>query len=258
MRVFREMIDDDPSDPFARDDLAWAIWQCASLHYNPAALALSNEELAIEEQLVKEYPDSIEFRRDLSNALQFNQRLAITLSPTPQTAEKALAAFQRILTLRQAVLADLLSNRPEALQPQRPSHSEARLIYPGIMYTKRDVALAFEFAADTYVLQKDWPNAAGMYDQSASIYKELVESSPASATFADELAGEFLSRLIAARHANDRDGVVAWSRDAMEFWKRQAGSHLDLPFLRQQADDAAASNARIDQWFAARPPSTQP
>jgi eukaryotic-like serine/threonine-protein kinase len=258
MRVFREMIDEDPSDPFARDDLAWAIWQCASLHYNAAALTLSNEGLAIEEQLVKEYPDSIEFRRDLSNALQFNQRLAITLSPTPQNAEKALAAFQRILKLRQDVLADLLRDRPEALQPQRPTHSEAHLIYPGIMYTRRDVALAFEFAADTYVLQKDWPNAANIYDQSASIYKELVESSPASATFADELAGEFLSRLIAARHANDRHNVVAWSRDAMEFWKQQADLHKDLPFLRQQADDAASSDARIDQWFAARPPSTQP
>ena len=87
--------------------------------------------------------------------------------------------------------------------------------------------------------------------------KNCWNPAPASATFADELAGEFLSRLIAARHANDRHGVVAWSRDAMEFWKQQADLHRDLPYLRQQADDAARSDARIDQWFA-RLPSTQP
>ena len=150
MRVFRELIEDDPSDPFARNDLAWAIWQYASLHYDAAALTLSNEGLAIEEQLHNEYPASVEFRRDLSNALQFNQRACtITLSPTPQNAEKALTVLQRILDLRRAVLTDLVNDRPEARQPQRPSHSEAHLIYPGIMYTRRDVALAYEVPAET-------------------------------------------------------------------------------------------------------------
>ena len=55
--MFRQLVAEDPADPFARDDLVWATWLYRRLHRdlnNPAVSSISNEGLAVGEQLVRD------------------------------------------------------------------------------------------------------------------------------------------------------------------------------------------------------------
>jgi hypothetical protein len=110
---------------------------------DPEASSISNEGLAVGEQLVHDYPASVEFRRDLANALVINEARAMRSNPTAAEAEHALSVYQRILSLRQGILADLLANRPEAFQPQRPTDSEAYMVFPSVLYAKCDIGWSF-------------------------------------------------------------------------------------------------------------------
>ncbi len=151
--MFRQLVAEDPADPFARDDLVWATWLYTRLHpdlNDPAVRNISNEGLAIGEQLVRDYPASAEFRRDLANALEINEARALKSNPTPAEAENALSVYRRVLSLRRATLADLLADRPEALQPQRPIESEARMVFPSVLYGKCDIGWSYELADAAY------------------------------------------------------------------------------------------------------------
>ena len=98
---------------------------------DPEVKEISNEGIAIGEQLVREYPASAEFRRDLANALEISEYRALKSGPTPEEAEHALSVFRQVLGLRQAILADLLAGRPETFQPRCPIDAEATMVYPG-------------------------------------------------------------------------------------------------------------------------------
>jgi hypothetical protein len=216
-----------------------------------------NEAIVIGEQLVQEYPASAEFRRELANALNVKSLILLNPNPSSQSATRAMPFCRRGLELDEALCADLKSNRPEVLQPERPAADEARIVGDSPMWAEFDVALKSYFLANVYQVQGDWRHAAEMDDQSASFYKDLVEHSPSVATFTEGLVNAFRRRVQAAEQGNDRQQATAWSQDAVAFWNRQVELHPDLPVLKNYADDAAKQDAQAAQWLAA-PASTQP
>jgi len=257
IQIFRSLVAQNPSDPFARDDLVWALWRVARYLGHDEAMADVNEAIAIGEQLVQEYPASVEFRRELANALNVKSMVLLhPVNPTSQTAAQAMPFCRRGLELDEALYADLKSNRPEVLQPERAAADEARIVGDSPMWAEFDVALKSGFLANIYEVQGDWRHAAEMSDQSTSFYKDLVEHSPSVATFTERLVSAFESRVQAAEQGNDRQQAAAWSKDAVAFWNRQMELHPDLSLLRQYADAAAKQDAQVAQWLAN--PSTQP
>jgi serine/threonine protein kinase len=263
--MFRQLVAENPADPFARDDLVWATWLYTRLHddlNDPAVSSISNEGLAVGEQLVRDDPASVEFRRDLANALEINEFRAMKTNPTAAEAEHALSVYHRILSLRQAVLADLLVNRPEAFQPQRPTDSEAYMVFPSVLYGKCDIGWSFELADAAYRQMHDWHDLAAVYDQSTVIWKDVVEHSPSVAEFASTLFEVFQNRIDAAKLDNDRRDAALWARDPVQFWQRQMELHPDVPFLSQLAADAVKEELDVAQWLAqtasTQAASTQP
>jgi serine/threonine protein kinase len=263
--MFRQLVAEDPADPFARDDLVWATWLYTRLHddlSDPGVSSISNEGLAVGEQLVRDFPASVEFRRDLANALEINEVRAMKSNPTAAEVEHALSVYHRTLSVRQGVLADLLANRPEAFQPQRPTDSEAYMVFPSVLYGKCDIGWSFELADAAYRQTHDWHNLATVYDQSTVIWKDVVEHSPSMAEFAATLVDVFHNRIDAAKLDNDRRDAALWARDAVQFWQRQMELHPDVPYFPRLTDDAVKEDVEVAQWLertgSTQAPSTQP
>jgi len=198
IEIFRSLVAQDPGDPFARDDLVWALWRITRYLGENEATTDVNESIAIGEQLVHEYPASAEFRRELANALFVKSQVLLTTNPTPQSAAQAMPFRIRGLELQEAILADMKSNRPETLLPERPKEDEARMVSTSPMWAEFDVALHCYFLANLSEVQGDWRHAAQMHDQAAPYYKDLVEHNPSVATFTKELVDVFNKRVAAA------------------------------------------------------------
>jgi tetratricopeptide (TPR) repeat protein len=262
IEIFRGLVAEDPSDPFARDDLVWALWRI-DRYINPAeGMTMVNQAVAIGEQLVQEYPASAEFRRELANALAVKSFLLLGDKPTARSAADAMPFRRRCLDLDEAIWADLKSARPEALLPERPRGDEGRIFGNSPMWAEYDVAWHSNSLANLYMLQGDWSHAAETEDQAAQYYKDLVEHNPSVATFTLELVDVFHGRIDTAEHGNDRKQAAAWSADALAFWNRQVELHPDLPDLKTYADTAMKSDAQVAKWSAqpasAPAASTQP
>ncbi|HZZ28879.1 MAG TPA: hypothetical protein VFE46_12830 [Pirellulales bacterium] len=258
IETFRSLVAEDPSDPFARDDLVWALWR-TTRYIDPAeALQDVNESIALGEQLVRCYPASAEFRREVANALNVKSIVLLSSKPTPQSAAAAMPFRVRGLELHKAIWADMKAARPAIFQPERPQGDEARIvsISPSPMWAEFDVALLSDFLANLYQVQGDWPHAAEMDDQATLFYKDLVEHNPTVATFTRELVYVFNGKIEAAKQDNDRQQVAAWSKDAVAFWNRQLDLHPDVPDLKKYADDAAKQDSEVAKWLAT--PSKQP
>jgi tRNA A-37 threonylcarbamoyl transferase component Bud32 len=259
--IFRKLVAENPSDAFARDDLVWALWRIVR-YLDPAeAIAKVNESIAIGEQLVQEYPESAEFKRELANALFVKSQAMIARRPTPQNTAAAMPFRIRGLELQKEIWADMKAGRPAIYQPERPEGDEARMVSISPMWAEYDVALHSDFLANLYKAQGDWPHDAEMEDQAAQYYKDLVEHNPAVATFTVELAAVFNGRIEAAEHENDRQQVAAWSKDAVAFWNRQLDLHRDVPDLKTYDDDAVKEDAEVTRWLAQQPTTratTQP
>jgi tRNA A-37 threonylcarbamoyl transferase component Bud32/tetratricopeptide (TPR) repeat protein len=256
INIFRSLVAENPSDPFARDDLVWALWRIDRYLSLPEAQQDVNESISLGEQLVREYPASAEFRRELANALFVKSQILIGPNPTPLSTAAAMPFRIRGLELHKAIWADMKAARPKILQPERPEGDEARIVSISPMWAEYDVGLHSEFLADLYKAQGDWPHDAEMDAQAAQYYKDLVEHSPTVATFTKALVEVLNGRVEAAEHENDRQQVSAWSKDAVAFWNRQLELHPDVPDLKAYADDAAKSDAQVGRWLA-QPPSTQ-
>jgi tetratricopeptide (TPR) repeat protein len=250
IEIFRRLVAENSGDPFLRDDLVWALWRTARHVDMAEALSAVNESIALGEQLVREFPASAEFRRELANALNVKSHALLGRSPTPQSAAAAIPFCAQGLELHKAVWADMKAGRPAIYQPERPEGDEARMVGISPMWAEFDVALHSEFLADLYKVQSDWPHAAEMYDQAAQYYKDLVEHNPTVANFTGDLGVVFNARIEAAMHQNDRRQTAAWSKDAVAFWNRQLDLHPEVPVLKSYADDARTKDAEVAKWFA--------
>jgi tetratricopeptide (TPR) repeat protein len=250
LAIFRSLVAEDPSDPITRDDLVWALWRLSPYVDNAEGLALADEAIEIGEQLIKEFPDSAEFRRELANALIQKAGRLLGDKATARSAAEALPFRLRALELNKATLADLKANRPEALLPARPEGDEANTVSESPMWAEFDLAIHSASVANLYRVESDWHHAAEMEDQSASFYKDLVEHNPAVATFTLQLANVLNHRIDTAEHENDREQVAAHSRDAVTFWNRQLDLHPEVPVLKECADDAVKAEREAAAWLA--------
>jgi len=259
--IFRSLVAEDPNDPFARDDLVWALWRLSEYTDPAQGLSLASEAVAVGEQLVQEYPVAADFRRDLANALRMQSYFLLGDKPTLKSAAQAMPARRKALDLDAAILADLKAGRPEALQPERPNGDEGRMFTDSPMWAEFDVGDNSHGTARLYRLQGDWNHAAEMDDQAAPFYKDLVEHNPSVATFTTELVQVFNRRVEAAEHENDRAHVAAWSKDAVAFWNRLLELHPDISDLKTYANDAQKADSEVAQWLAGastQASSTQP
>jgi serine/threonine protein kinase len=256
IEVFSSLAADDPKDPFARDDLIWALWRLVEIVKSPEAAQLANQAAAIGEKLVEEYPASAEFRRDLANALTESSAIW-DANPTPQALADALRCRQRSLELVEAVSADLKSNRPEAFLPERPKDDQARMAGVSPLWAEYDVADKTMGVGWDYILQKDWPDAAVTYDQAVSSLKDLVEVNPSVATFADDLRLAFTYRVACASHAHDLKKAAAWAKDAMAFWNHLMELHPEIPKLRTWAGYGIELDLEVGRLLS-KGASTQP
>ena len=251
--IFKSLVAEAPGDPFMRDDLVWALWRLSG-YVDPAeGLRLANEAIAIAEQLVREYPTSAEFRRELANALSMKAYQVLNDKVAPQSATEALPFRLRALELNKASWVDLKANRREARLPERPEGDEERTVRDSPMWAEFDLAIHSHAVAALYGMQSDWRHAVEMEDQSASFFKDLVEQNPAVATFTVQLESAFRVRIDSAEHEGDRRQVAAYSRDAVAFWNREMDLHPDVPVLRDCAEDAAKTEAAAAQWLSQRP-----
>jgi tetratricopeptide (TPR) repeat protein len=250
IEIFRSLVAENPGDPFLRDDLVWSLWRIGRYVDLAEGLSTVNESIALGEQLVREYPASAEFRRELANALNVKSHALLGRQPTPQSAAAAIPFCAQSLELHKAIWVDMKAGRPAIYQPERPEGDEARMVSISPMWAEFDIALHSEFLADLYKAQGDWPHAAEMYDQAAQYYKDLVEHNPTVANFTGDLVVVFNARIGAAKHENDRRKAAAWSKDAVAFWNRQLDLHPDVPALKGYADDATKADAEVAKWLA--------
>jgi hypothetical protein len=250
IEIFRSLAKEDPSDPFARDSLVWALWRTSAYIDFDDGKAMADESVAIGEQLVRQYPESADFRRELANALRMKAGFAVRPSATSEAQSESIAIRARSLQLEEAILTDLQANRPEALQPERPKGDQARIFTNSVMWAEYDVADNSRNIARVYFSQSDWHHAAEMADKSASFLKDLVGNNPAIATFTLELAEVFQLRSAAAWRDSDRNQAVAWSNEAVAFWNRQVELHPELPTLKTNADDAQKMDAALAKALA--------
>ncbi len=250
IEIFRSLVAENPGDPILRDDLVWSLWRIGR-YVDPAeALSMVNESIALGEQLVREYPASAEFRREVANALNVKSHALLGLQPTPQSAAAAIPFCTQGLELHKAIWVDMKAGRPAIFQPERPEGDEARMVSISPMWAEFDVALHSLFLADLYKEQSDWPHAAEMYDQAAKYYTDLVEHNPTVASFTGDLVSVFNARVEAAMHKNDRRQAAAWSKDAVAFWNRQLDLHPEVSVLKTYADDAMKKDAEVAKWLA--------
>jgi tetratricopeptide (TPR) repeat protein/tRNA A-37 threonylcarbamoyl transferase component Bud32 len=206
--VFEALVREGPDDPLARADLAWALWETTWGPPDPRWLTLSERALAIREQLVKEFPHSAEFRRDLANSLHIH---ALHV----QDPGAALAVLSRVISLREALVADMEQKLPSIWQPLRPRGSEALLVRPSLLWTKRDVAWGCADAARDHAELKQWPEAIALSDRAVGIYRQLVEENPSVRQFISELVEASIYNATAEEAAGNADAAQARLRDAM-------------------------------------------
>jgi tetratricopeptide (TPR) repeat protein len=230
--IFDALVDETPNDPLARADLAWALWETSFNVDVAVSRAASVRALAIREQLVKEFPQSAEFRRDLADSLHRH----ITFLRDDHAA--ALAMLSRATDMRTALVADMERHLPAIQLPMRPRDSEA-IVRPSLIWTKRDVAYGCTEAAYLRGQLKQWPEALALCDRAVGIYRPLVEQNPSIGRFIKEL-GDAAGYGAAAEQASGNAAAA------------QARRLETITFLRARlpSDDPELADALAEFTFA--------
>ena len=209
--LFEELVAESPGDPLAHSDLALILWLSGT---RPTHEADRQRSLAIREQLVKEYPYSAEFRRNLANSLHVKARRIFDTN-----LDQALALIERATVLRRAVVADIETKLPGALLPARPRDSAAHLQKVTLIWTKRDVAYGPREAAGWCLKQHRYKEALTYADQAVKELRVVVQHNPAMGTFTAELGSAFNTSWEAARNLGDLEGVKKREADAIDYWE---------------------------------------
>ena len=208
--IFEHLANEDPDDPFARCDLALALWQSAFYTSGSNRWIVAERALALREQLVKQFPQSAEFRRDLANSLQDH---AYDLNDT----KAELKMLGRAAALRESIIADFGNHVAAIWQPARPHGSEALLLRPSYMWMKRDLALGYAFEARLYMRLNPATEAMARFDNAAKIYRQLVEQNPSMHEFVDEFVGALNGSAQAADRTGDPERATAYRKEALGF-----------------------------------------
>jgi len=221
--IFERLVSEDPSDPLARADLAWALWDTGWSDAPSNRLAVAERSLAIREQLVKEFPESADFRRDLANSLQQN---AIHLT----NVDVQLALFTRATEIRERLLADMDKHLPGLWLPARPRGCEAWLLRTSYLWTQRDVARGLGRIAHGNVALKNWTTAMSLLDRALTTYRKLVEQNPSMADFNNELVDILNDSRVVSIKLGNHEAELAFANEALAFARR-------LPNAKQRVSD---------------------
>ena len=205
--IFEALVDEAPGDPLARADLAWALFDSTWAGINDA----SARGLAIREQLVKEFPQSAEFRQGLADSLQRHASLL------QDDHDAALAMLSRATDLRTALVADMEQHVPAIWLPSRPRDSEALLLRPSLVWSKRNVAYGCTAAAYQRGQLKQWPEALALSDRAVDIYRQLVEQNPSIGQFIREFLDASDYGATAMEAVGDTSAAQARRLEAIDF-----------------------------------------
>jgi serine/threonine protein kinase len=216
LAIFEALARGSPNDPLARADLAWAIWQGSWYSTGTQSFSLSERALAIREQLVKEFPRSAEFRRDLANSLQGQGRSLARDDPAA-----AIVPVMRSIELRAALIPELGQRTPEIFQPLRTLSSEARILRTAVHWTKRDLAVGYMQAAHLRGLLGQPAEALTFADRALDIYRPLMEQNPSIARFTVELAEALLYGAQLAQQTGDANGARDRRTQSLGFLRAQ-------------------------------------
>ena len=214
--IFERLALEDPGDPFARLGLVWALGlgEFKSLD-TPEKVAMSERRLTLLEQLLKEYPQSAEIRRDL----------ATQLAAYPVPGENAsdsrakLVRISRANELRAGYLAALERLDPAARTPLHPRDSGSRTLRPTVVYGKFDLANGWRVESQVLAQLKRWPESGSFADRATDLSRGLLEENPSVKTFAGLLSLCFSNRVEVAEKSGDQTGAQVHRLEADNFWR---------------------------------------
>ena len=215
--IFERLVNESPEDPYARLGLVWALGidAAAVLPDDPEKLSKSERRLALLEQLVKEYPHSAEFRRDLANQLAWYPAAGEKTGDD----EATLARTSRANELRAAVVAGWEQNDPDIQKPLPPKDSEASVLRPSLLWAKIDLAYGWQRQSEQLAHLKRWPEAAAFADRSTALHRDLLDQNPSLKILAAMLDSAFTNWVQVAEQAGDPAGAQAHRSAAEQFWR---------------------------------------
>jgi serine/threonine protein kinase len=237
LAIFEMLVNEDPADPFARTGLIWALNMQGSAKSGVRDLD-GRRSRVLAEQLVKEYPHSASFRRDLANQLSWFACDSEGRSLTNRDGSLDLGAYVtnlfRANAIRAGVIADLQQQNPEIWLPAAPRDGEDQLLRPSVLWMKRDLAVSWSWAAENEEALKQWPQALALADRSAALYRELVEANPSMVQFARELKVALTDGVRIAQSSGDLAGARTRQAAADDFWQKHAEAKANVEVARRE------------------------
>jgi serine/threonine protein kinase len=214
--IFEALIREDPRDPFARIGLAWALGLTLDGHMpnDPERNPKAQRRLELLEELVKEYPHTAEFKRDLANELANHAKPGM-----PGNDEQKLAWITRANDLRVEILAALEKNDSSVLEPAPHKDSVERILRPTPLYAKFDLANGWRNQADLLGRLKRWPEGLAVCDRAVAEWSELVDQNPSVQNFIHFLDLSFAEAVHLAEDSGDKAGAERRRQAAENFWR---------------------------------------
>jgi serine/threonine protein kinase len=225
LTIFESLYHENPDDPLTRSGLVWALGLAQPWNNSdPEYVSSSKRRLALLEELVREFPLSAEFRRDLANQLSWSPPSVIN-----GTGDAAgyLADLTRANELRAALVSDMEKKNPAIWLPHRPKDSEALLLRPTLVWTRRDLARGWLWAGIECQQLGRPAEALDLIDRSTAMYRLCVEENPSMTKFSTELRFAFDQGVVAAFAAGDAAGAQQRRQAAVDFWRKQAAANAN-------------------------------
>jgi len=227
LAIFESLANENPADPFARTGLIWALnMRSAGLRY-----LFSDDgkrSRAIAEQLVKEFPLSVTFRRDLANQLSWyavdSEGHGLTNLDGGLDHAAYITNLFRANALRTDVITDLEQQKPGIWLPTPPRDSEDQLVLVSALWMKRDLAWTWWRAALEEEMLNQWPQALALDDRGVALYRELVEANPSMIQFARELQLASKAGIAMATASGDMASAKSRQAAADDFWQKHPGT----------------------------------
>jgi hypothetical protein len=219
--LFEGLIREEPKEPFARAGLAWALGLniAHNMPNDPELNAKAQRRLELLEQLVKEYPHTAEFKRNLANQLSFH---ALRIAADD---EQKLAWIARANDLRAEILAALEKNDSSALEPAPSQDSVERILLPSVLYAKFDLANGWRNQALLLGRLKRWPDALSVSDRAIAAWSDLVDQNPSVKNFIRFFNFGCKEAVQLAEEAGDKAGAERRRQAAENFWR----THPSVP-----------------------------
>ncbi len=145
---------------------------------------------------------------------------------TKNVAE-ALQILSRVIELCSGSIEDMTRNLPERRLPTRPTDSEAHLLRPSLIWTRRDLACALCSSANFYESQKQWSQAVKMDTDAVMVLQSLVKENPEIPDFGDKLEAASLGLIQILEKSGNAPAARLQREQATKFWQELALKNPD-------------------------------